>query len=414
MENQLRKSSAFDVAAIRKEFPILEQQVNGLPLVYLDNAATTQKPQSVIDAIEDYYRYSNANVHRAAHSLSNRATQMFETARQTLAEFINSPSSHEIIWVRGATEAINLVAATWGKSNITRGDKIIVTRMEHHSNIVPWQLLAESSGAQLLVAPVTEDGELDCEGFSALLDKTVKLVALNHVSNALGTINPIEQMIAKAHAVGAKVLIDGAQAVAHWSVDVQALDCDFYVFSSHKMFGPTGIGVLWGREQLLEAMPPYQCGGEMIERVSFDGTSFNTLPYKFEAGTPNIAGAIGMAKAVEYLNTLDRCAALEYEQSLLDYVLYKAQRCEGVKRIGAPAHSASIFSFNLEGIHPEDVGTLLDQQGVAVRTGHHCAQPLMERLGIVGTVRASFSIYNTFAEVDSLFAAIDKARKLLQ
>ncbi len=403
----------FDAAAVRGDFPILQQAVNGRQLVYLDNAATSQKPSAVIDAVDDYYRSCNANVHRAAHALSGRATEAFEAARRTLADFINSPAAEEVIWVRGTTEGINLVAASWGRANIGSGDKIIVTQLEHHANIVPWQLLAQQQGAELLVVPITASGELDLQVLQTLLDKRVKLVAVGHASNALGTLNPVADIVAMAHAVGAKVLVDGAQAAPHWPVDVQALGCDFYAFSAHKMFGPTGIGVLWGRRELLDAMPPYQSGGEMIERVSFSGTTFNALPYKFEAGTPNIAGAIGMAAAVKYLQSLDRAAALEHESALLEYTLQQAAALGAIERIGAPAQAASIFSFNIAGAHPADVGTLLDQQGVAVRAGHHCAQPLMEYLHIPGTVRASFSIYNTFEEVDLLFAALEKVKGLL-
>ena len=403
----------FDAAAVRGDFPILQQAVNGRQLVYLDNAATSQKPSAVIDAVDDYYRSCNANVHRAAHALSGRATEAFEAARRTLADFINSPAAEEVIWVRGTTEGINLVAASWGRANIGSGDKIIGTQLEHHANIVPWQLLAQEKGAELLVVPITASGELDLQVLQTLLDKRVKLVAVGHASNALGTLNPVADIVAMAHAVGAKVLVDGAQAAPHWPVDVQALGCDFYAFSAHKMFGPTGIGVLWGRRELLDAMPPYQSGGEMIERVSFSGTTFNALPYKFEAGTPNIAGAIGMAAAVKYLQSLDRAAALEHESALLEYTLQQAAALGAIERIGAPAQAASIFSFNIAGAHPADVGTLLDQQGVAVRAGHHCAQPLMEYLHIPGTVRASFSIYNTFEEVDLLFAALEKVKGLL-
>ncbi|TQV85137.1 cysteine desulfurase [Exilibacterium tricleocarpae] len=403
----------FDAEAVRRDFPALDQIVNDNALVYLDNAATTQKPDAVIDAVGDYYRNDNANVHRAAHALSGRATAAFEAARSKLARFINSAGTEELIWTRGTTEAINLVAGSWGRANIAAGDKVLVTELEHHSNIVPWQLLAQEKGAQLVVLPVTDRGELDLDALETLLDERVKLVALSHASNALGTLNPVEAVIAKARSVGAKVLVDGAQGAAHWPVDVQALGCDFYAFSGHKMFGPTGIGALWGRRDLLDAMPPYQGGGEMIERVSFSGTTFNSLPYKFEAGTPNIAGAIGLGAAVDYIESLDRSAAAQHEAALLDYALQRAADCGGLTRVGAPQRAASIYSFLVDGAHPGDVGMLLDQQGVAVRTGHHCAQPLMERFAIPGTVRASFSFYNTFADVDRLFAALEKARRLL-
>ncbi len=409
----METNQSYNPETVRADFPILDQQVNGNPLVYLDNAATTQKPTIVIDAIDDYYRRYNSNVHRGAHELGVQATRKFEQSRETLSQFINSPDPEQVIWVRGTTEAINLVAATWGRDNVSSGDKIIVSHLEHHSNIVPWQLLAAERNAELKVIPVSDKGELDLEEFQKLLVGDVKLVALNHASNALGTLNPVEQIVEMAHSVGARVLIDGAQAIGHWPVDVQELGCDFYAFSGHKMFGPTGIGVLWGKKELLESMPPYQSGGEMIERVSFEGTSFNMLPYKFEAGTPNIVGAIGIAAAVKYLNSINRLEASEHENRLLHYLLEQVPSIPEIRRIGCPKRSASLFSFVLEGAHPEDVGTLLDQQGVAVRTGHHCAQPVMERFGIPGTIRASFSIYNTFEDVDRLLVALLKARNLL-
>jgi cysteine desulfurase/selenocysteine lyase len=402
----------FDAAAIRRDFPILDQKVNGHPLVYLDNAATTQKPEAVIEAISNYYRRDNANVHRGAHALSDRATRAFEAAREATAGFLNSPSPRQIIWVRGVTEAVNLVANSWGRSNLGPGDRVLLPWLEHHSDIVPWQLICGAVGATVEPIPVLESGDIDLDALDAMLDERVKMVALNHVSNAIGTINPVAEIIEKAHAVGAKVLVDGAQAVAHWPVDVQALDCDFYAFSGHKLFGPTGIGVLWGREELLDAMPPFLGGGEMIETVSFTGTTFNTIPFKFEAGTPHIAGAIGLAAAIEYVNGLDRLAAADHESALLQYTLEQAADIEGLRRIGASAHAAGIFSFLLDGCHPSDLGMLLDQQGIAVRTGHHCAQPLMDRYGVPGTVRASYSIYNTRDDVDALFAGIRKAREL--
>ncbi len=403
----------FDVDAVRKDFPILDQQVNGHPLVYLDNAATTQKPNAVIDAISDYYRGYNSNVHRGAHALSDKATQAFENARRTVAAFINSPTPEQLIWTRGTTESINLVAATWGRTNIQRGDRILVSALEHHSNIVPWQLVAQEKGAEVVPVPVTSQGDIDLDLLNALLDEQVKMIVVGHVSNALGTVNPVAKIVERAHKVGAKILVDGAQAVAHWPVDVQSLGCDFYAFSGHKLFGPTGIGVLWGREELLNAMPPYQGGGEMIETVSFAGTTFNVLPYKFEAGTPDIAGAIGLAAAIDYLNGLDRAAAAAHEEAVLNYAVEKGNQFSGLKRIGQANAVAGVFSFLLEGSHPADVGMLLDQQGVAVRTGHHCAQPLMELYGIPGTVRASFSIYNTLADVDRLFEALEKVKAML-
>lgn len=402
-----------EVEKIRADFPILHQQVNGHPLVYLDNAATTQKPQSVIDALVYYYSHDNSNVHRGAHTLSDRATARFEAARKSVASFINAAHTQQIIWTRGTTESINLVAASWGAQNLQPGDKILVSALEHHADIVPWQMIAEKTGARVIPIPVDTTGTIEMEAFTALLDNRVKMVAVNQVSNALGTINPVADIIKQAHAVGAKVLIDGAQAIGHWPVDVQAMNCDFYVFSGHKLFGPTGIGVLFGRRELLEQMPPYQGGGEMIETVSFSGTTFNQLPYKFEAGTPDIAGAIGLAAAIDYLNTLDRTALAAHEDALLAYATEKALAVPGLKIIGTAQSKAAVLGFVIEGTHPSDIGMLLDQQGVAVRTGHHCAQPLMQQFGTQGTVRASFSFYNTFEEIDRLFVALDKVRQLL-
>ena len=407
----------FDVERIRQDFPILHQQVNGHPLVYLDNAATTQKPNAVIDAIANYYREDNSNVHRGAHTLADRVTAKFEAARITVARFINAPvingSAKQILWTRGTTESINLVAASWGRSQLSAGDRVLVSAMEHHSNIVPWQMVAQEKGATVEPIPVDASGTLDLQAFAAMLDERVKMVSVGQVSNALGTINPVEDIIRLAHAVGAKVLIDGAQAVSHWPVDVQALDCDFYAFSAHKVFGPTGLGVLYGKLGLLESMPPYQGGGEMIETVSFACTTYNQLPYKFEAGTPDISGAIGLAAAIDYLNKLDRRAAAAHEQALLRYAEEKARATDGIRLVGTAGNKTSVMSFLLEGAHPHDLGMLLDKQGVAVRTGNHCAQPLMDQFGIPGTVRASFSFYNTFAEVDRLFAALDKAKTFL-
>ncbi|MAY15886.1 MAG: cysteine desulfurase CsdA [Oceanospirillaceae bacterium] len=399
--------------SIREQFPALHQEVNCKPLIYLDNGATTQKPKAVINALSRYYEHDNSNVHRGAHTLSDRATEYFENARKTVQRFLNAAKAEEIVWTRGTTEAINLVAATWGRSNIKAGDRILVSGMEHHSNIVPWQMLCEQSGAELLPIPVLENGELDMAAFKTLLTPEVKLVSVVHVSNALGTINPVADIIALAHANGSKVLIDGAQAVAHWDIDVQALDADFYAFSGHKLFGPTGIGVLYGKEALLNAMPPYQGGGEMIEHVSFSKTTYNVLPYKFEAGTPNIAGAIGMAAAIDYLNTLDRKALAAHEDALLARANELAAEMGGIRIIGNAANKASVFSFILEGAHPADVGTLLDQQGIAVRTGHHCAMPVMEQFKVPGTVRASFTFYNTLEEVDALFKGLEKAKLFL-
>lgn len=403
----------FDAERIRQDFPILQQHVNGHPLVYLDNAATTQKPRAVIDAISHYYCTDNSNVHRGAHTLSDRATASFEQARRKVADFINAESPVQVLWTRGTTEAINLVAASWGGTNLQPGDRILVSAMEHHSNIVPWQMIAEKTGARVESIPVDETGTLDLKAFTMMLDNRVRMVSVNHVSNALGTINPVGEIIRLAHAAGARVLVDGAQAIAHWPVDVQALGCDFYTFSGHKLFGPTGIGVLYGRRELLDAMPPYQGGGEMIETVSFDGTTYNQLPYKFEAGTPDIAGAIGLGAAIDYVNALDREAAAAHEDALLEYAREKAEAVPGLRLVGTAVSKASVLSFVLEGTHPSDVGMLLDQQGVAVRTGHHCAQPIMDQYQIPGTVRASFCFYNTFDDVDRLFAALEKAIKLL-
>ena len=402
----------FDAAALRGDFPILQQSVNGSPLVYLNNAATTQKPEAVIEAISNYYRHDNANVHRGAHTLSDRATVAFESARENVARFINSPRSNQVIWVRGATEAINLVAHSWGRNTLSPGDKILVSYLEHHSNIVPWQLAAAATGAEVVPIPITEGGDINLDALAGLLDEKVKLVAVNHVSNALGSINPVAEIARMVHAVGAKLLVDGAQAIAHMTVDVQAMGCDFYVFSGHKLFGPTGIGVLWGREALLDNMPPYMGGGEMIDTVSFAGSTWNTLPFKFEAGTPNIAGAVGLGAAIDYLADIDLAAAAAHEVALLQQSLSLAADVEGLRRIGAPAHSVGIFSFVLDGVHPSDLGMLLDQQGIAVRTGHHCTQPLMAHYQVPGTVRASYSLYNTADDVERLFAGIHKAKRL--
>jgi len=411
--NDLAKPLPFDAERVRADFPILNQEVNGHPLVYLDNAATTQKPRAVIQALVDYYEQDNSNVHRGAHALADRATQKFEAARAKVAAFINAPEARQVIWTRGTTESINLVASSWGRANLQAGDRVLVSAMEHHSNIVPWQLIAAEKGASVEPIPVDADGTLDMAALESMLDERVRLVACGHVSNALGTVNPVADIVRLAHAAGALVLIDGAQAVSHWPVDVQALDCDFYVFSAHKLFGPTGLGVLYGKRALLEAMPPYQGGGEMIETVSFAGTTFNQLPYKFEAGTPDIAGVIAFGAAIDYLNQLDRVGAAAHEQALLTYAEERARATPGIRLVGTSAHKTSVMSFLLEGAHPNDVGMLLDQQGVAVRTGNHCAQPIMEQFGIPGTVRASLAFYNTRADVDRLFEALEKVRQFL-
>ncbi|TNI79113.1 cysteine desulfurase CsdA [Aeromonas veronii] len=393
---------------LRSQFPALAQEVNGHPLVYLDNAATTQKPQAVLDAIVHYYGADNANVHRAAHALSGRATRAFEAARETVARFINAPRCQEVIWTRGTTEAINLVAQSWGMSELKAGDEIILSTLEHHANIVPWQLVAQRTGAVIRVIPLDKRGELDLAAYHAMLGPRTRLVSVAHVSNALGTVNPVDRIVAAAKAVGAVTLIDGAQAVAHLEVDVQAIGCDFYAFSGHKLYGPTGIGVLWGRTELLERMPPWQAGGEMIDRVSFSGTTFNTLPFKFEAGTPHIAGAIGLAAAIDFVMGQDRQWLAQHEQALTDYLVAGLQQVPGLRLVGEPGQRAGAVSFLLEDIHPQDAATLLDMQGIALRVGHHCAMPLMESLGIGGTMRASLACYNNRDDVDALLAALHK------
>ncbi len=413
-EAQSLQTSALDVKKIRADFPILNQAVNGHSLVYLDNGATAQKPKQVIEALNGYYQTINSNVHRGAHYLSDHATQAFEAARTNVQQYINANDRKEIIWTRGTTESINLVAQTWGIANVKQNDEIIVSTLEHHSNIVPWQILAENTGAQLRVVNVKSNGEFDLEHYKSLLNSRTKMVAVGHISNALGVINPIEEIILLAHQHQAKVLIDGAQAMPHLKIDVQSLGCDFYAFSGHKMFAPMGIGVLYGKQALLEAMPPWQGGGEMIEKVSFEKTTFNQLPYKFEAGTPNVSGAIGISAAIDYLESIDRQAILDYENFLLDYATSKLEKIEGLKIIGHDCAKASVISFNIDGIHAQDLGMMLDQQGIAVRTGHHCAMPLMDALKINGTVRASFSFYNTVEEIDKLFDAINKATSLLR
>lgn len=395
-------------ARLRSQFPALAQEVNGHPLIYLDNAATTQKPRAVLDAINHYYSADNANVHRAAHALSGRATRAFEDARETVARFINAPHSRELIWTRGTTEAINLVAQSWGLSELRAGDEIVLSTLEHHANIVPWQLVAQRTGAIIRVIPLAKNGDLDMDAYHALLGPRTRLVSVAHVSNALGTVNPVKEIVLAAKAVGALTLIDGAQAVAHLEVDVQAIGCDFYAFSGHKLYGPTGIGTLWGKAELLERMPPWQAGGEMIDRVSFAGTTFNTLPFKFEAGTPHIAGAIGLASAIDFITALDRAELVRHEQALTDYLVAGLRLVPGLRLIGEPALRAGAVSFLLDEIHPQDAATLLDMQGIALRVGHHCAMPLMESLGIGGTMRASLACYNNQDDVDALLAALHK------
>ena len=406
---------ALDVnTSVAADFPLLAQKVFGEPLTYLDSAATTQKPLAVIEALEHYYRLDNSNVHRGAHAIADRATRAFEDARDCIAEFIGARQSDQIIWTRGATEAINLVAQSYGRSVLTAGDTVLVPVSEHHANIVPWQMVAIETGAKVVPVPLNQDCEIDLSAYADLLATGhVKIVAVNQISNALGTINPIRKIIEMAKAHNAAVLVDGAQAVAHSPVDVEAMGCDFYVFSGHKLYGPTGIGVLWGKRELLEAMPPYQGGGEMIDRVSFDGTTFNQLPFKFEAGTPNIAGAIGLAAAVRYLQSIGIEHAAHHEETLFQYLLNEVKHLPAVERIGNPSQSAAIFSFKVAGAHPSDIGMLLDQQGVAIRTGHHCTQPLMQFLNLPGTARASLAVYNTRSDIDRFILALQKACDLL-
>jgi cysteine desulfurase/selenocysteine lyase len=403
----------FDIEQIRKDFPILDQQVNGAPLVYFDNAATTQKPQMVIDALNHYYTQDNANIHRGLHTLAERATTGYELTRTKLKDFLHAPSSDQIIFTSGTTAGINLVAQTYGRANFNAGDVILVSNLEHHSNIVPWQMIAQETGAEVQVIPVDDTGVLDLADYQALLTNRVKLVAVNHVSNAIGTINPIKQMIELAHAIGAKVLIDGAQSVAHFEIDVQALDIDFLVFSAHKLFGPTGVGVLYGKRELLEAMPPYQGGGEMIKEVSFSGTTYNELPYKFEAGTPNIADVYAFGFALDYLKSLPKNAVWEQEKSLLDYATEQLSQIDGLRIVGQAPEKIAVVSFVIDGVHPQDIGVLLDKFGVAIRTGHHCAQPLMARYELVGTCRASFAFYNTKSEIDLFVKALKRTIMML-
>ncbi|MCX7096713.1 MAG: cysteine desulfurase [Methylococcales bacterium] len=396
----------FPVEKIRADFPILAEKIRNKPLVYLDNAASCQKPQAVIDSIVDVYTHHYANVHRGVHTLSVRSTDLFEGARSKVKRFINAASDKEIIFVKGATEAINLVAQTYGKANIKAGDEIIITAMEHHSNIVPWQMLCEQTGAVLKVAPINLQGELIFSEFEQLLNDKTRLVSVVHMSNALGTINPVKDIINAAHAKNIPVLLDGAQAIPHIAIDVQALDCDFYVFSGHKLYGPTGTGVLYGKQALLEAMPPYQGGGDMIRKVTFTETEYNGLPYKFEAGTPNIADVIGLGAAIDYLNTIGMAAIAAYEAELLAYATEQAQHIKGLRIIGEAQHKGAILSFVLDKIHPHDIGTMLDSLGIAIRAGHHCAMPVMDFYQVPATARASFAMYNTKAEVDVLMKGI--------
>ena len=404
---------AFDTQKIRRDFPVLHQKVHGKPLVYLDNAATTQKPLAVMEAIANYYRHDNSNIHRGVHTLSERATEAYEKVRVAAQKFLNAPDSKEIIFVRGTTEGINLVAQTYGRKNVGSGDEVLITALEHHSNIVPWQLLCEEKGARLRVAPINDRGELLLDEFEKLLGPKTKIVAVGHLSNALGTINPIREIARMAHTRNIPVLVDGAQAAPRMPVNVQELDCDFYAISGHKMYGPTGIGVLYGKTELLEAMPPYQGGGDMIASVTFEKTVYNRLPYKFEAGTPNIADTIGLGAAIEYLNSLGLDQIEQHEADLLNYATSAVESIPGVHIVGTAREKAGVLSFVMDDIHPHDIGTILDNEGIAVRTGHHCAQPVMQRFNIPATARASFGLYNTRAEVDALVAGIHKVREVL-
>lgn len=406
------KTSALDVEKIRRDFPILHTQARGHNLVYLDNAATSQKPQAVIDALVCYYESGNANIHRGVHYLSEKATQEFEEGRATVQRFVNAANPGEIVFARGTTEAINLVAQTWGRANIRHGDEIVVSAMEHHSNIVPWQIVCEQQGANLRVAPVNDAGELIFAEFEKLLGRKTKLVAMAHVSNALGTVNPVAKIVEAAHRVNARVLLDGAQAVPHMSVDVCAIDCDFYAFSGHKIYGPTGIGILYGKAELLDAMPPYQGGGDMISSVTFEKTLYNRVPQKFEAGTPHVSGSIGLGAALQYVNAIGIDRIARHEKQILAYGTRRLQEIPGLRLIGTAQEKEGILSFVLEGIHPHDIGTVLDQEGIAIRTGHHCAQPLMERFGVPATARASLALYNTMEEIDALANGLQKVREV--
>jgi cysteine desulfurase/selenocysteine lyase len=402
----------FDVDAARRQFPILSRMIHGKPLAYLDNGASAQRAQSVIDAVDDYERHHHANIHRGVHTLSQEATAMYEGARDRLARFINARSRHEIIFVRGTTEAINLVTQSYARPTLRPGDEVLITHLEHHANIVPWQMVCEQTGAKLVVAPIDAHGDVHLDAIVSLMSARTKILACAHVSNALGTILPVRRIVAAAKARGIITLLDGAQAISHMAVDVQELGCDFYAFSSHKMYGPTGVGVLYGREQLLERMPPWQGGGEMILKVTFAGTTYNALPNKFEAGTPNISGGIGLGAAVDFLSGLDREAAHAHEDALLHHATATLIKIPGLRIVGTAPNKASLVSFVVEGVHPHDLGTILDEDGIAVRTGHHCAMPVMDFFKVPATARASFAFYNTFDEIDRLAAGIERARKM--
>lgn len=411
MASTTKKKKDLDIERIRFEFPILQQDVNGHPLVYFDNAATNQKPREVINTLEEYYTTFNANIHRGIHTLAETATTAFEETRKAVKEFINAPAVEEVIFTKGTTESINLVAQSFGRKFLGEGDEVILSTMEHHSNIVPWQLACEASGAKLRIIPMSDQGVLDLEAYYELLSPKTKMVAVVHASNSLGTINPVKEIVRASHATGAKVLIDGAQASSHLEVDVMDLDCDFYVFSGHKMYGPTGTGVLWGKRPLLEAMPPYQGGGEMIKDVKFSGTTYNDIPYKFEAGTPNIADVVALKSAIHFIQRIGKPQIAAHEQKLLKHAQKRLEKIAGVQLIGTAPDKVSVASFLVDGVHPFDLGMWLDARGIAVRTGHHCTQPLMERLGIEGTVRASFSVYNTSAEIDYFADSLEEIIK---
>ncbi|RFS13907.1 cysteine desulfurase [Emticicia sp. C21] len=413
VENRTDKVTMLDIQKIRADFPILEEKINGKDLVYFDNAATTQKPLPVLNALSNYYGKYNANIHRGIHHLAEKATSAFEATRRTIQRFLNARYAEEIIFTYGTTDGINLVAQTYGRKFLKEGDEIIISTLEHHSNIVPWQMLCEQNGCILKVIPINDNGELILEEYEKLLSEKTKFVSVVHVSNALGTINPVKYIIEKAHEVGAKVLIDGAQATSHLNIDVQDLDTDFYVFSAHKLYGPTGMGALYGKKEVLEAMPPYRGGGEMIKEVTFEKTTYNELPYKFEAGTPNIADVIAVKTAIEYIEELGKENVAAYENELLAYATEQLSKIEGLKIIGQAREKVSVISFVIEGIHPQDIGVILDQQGIAIRTGHHCTQPLMKRFGIPGTSRASFAVYNTKEEIDKLVLGIEKVKKMV-
>lgn len=403
---------SFNVEEIRSLFPVLHQEVNGKPLIYFDNAATTQKPLSVLDALSAYYKKDNSNIHRGAHTLADRATRYYEKTRSLIRDFINAREEEEIIFTKGTTESINLVAATFGRKFITKGDEILISTMEHHSNIVPWQMLCEEKEAILKIIPISDSGELLMEEFDRLLNERTKLVSIIHVSNSLGTVNPVKEIIQKAHQFGAKVLLDGAQSTTHLEVDVQDLDCDFLAFSAHKLFGPTGLGVLYGKRSILESMPPYQGGGEMIKEVTFEKTTYNEIPFKFEAGTPNIADVIAFQKSLEFINSIGKQNIKTHEDDLLTYANELLGEIKGFIPVGTAKEKVSVLSFNITSMHPFDVGMMLDANGIAVRTGHHCTQPLMQRFGIEGTVRASFSVYNTKSEIDQMAFAVTKIAKI--